>query len=201
MSITATRREQQRAITRSTSPTGAIRAVLMTSGLKADGIDLVPKGARLDRYRANPVLMTVHDRGNLPIGRVDNIEVLDDRITGELRFSSADPVARIAEAKVREGIVNAVSIGFEVHTVQFGTGRATDWTLLETSLVGVPLDDQALVYARSYALSARQVDAVGARSLLGAFEYYTDRLATEDLRRKVRRIVLAIVDDGRPVAG
>lgn len=220
--VTLRARERAGIITRA-APGRPILAVLMTAGQKRDGYDLDPRGANLSRYRRNPVLMTLHDRQKLPVGRVENIDVHDDRIEGELRFAKSDPFAQQCEALVREEIINAVSIGFEPDSMPDQRGRVAKWTYIETSLVGVPLDEDAIIYARSlnlapgdlraaviaeldklgvpipgdprtYRSSGRRVDARGARQLLGVFDDFQDSAAKRELQRAVRRYLLAAAD-------
>jgi HK97 family phage prohead protease len=128
-----------------------LRVVLATEGRKADGIDLRMSGARLERYRGNPVLGYGHNykgRENLPIGRIDpgSIEVAGKQVAGDLDFDQGDPFAREIERKMRAGYINAVSVGFDVTDWESGSrGVATGWELTETSVVPVPMDADALV--------------------------------------------------------
>jgi HK97 family phage prohead protease len=128
-----------------------LRVVMASEGRMADGIDLRMSGARLERYRGNPVLGYGHryfGRDNLPIGRVnpDSLAVEGQRMVGDLDFDQGDPFAREVERKMRSGYLNAVSIGFEVTDWEAGSrGIASGWELSETSVVPVPMDAAALV--------------------------------------------------------
>jgi len=133
-----------------------LRVVMATEGRKADGIDLRMSGADLARFRGNPVLGYGHSywgRGNLPIGRVDpeSITVDTDSLSGALEFDAGDEFAREVERKMRDGFINAVSIGFDVLKWEGGNGDywrggvAEEWELTELSVVPVGMDAKALV--------------------------------------------------------
>lgn len=135
-----------------------LRVVMASEGRQADGIDLRMSGADLARFRANPVLGYGHSywgRTNLPIGRVlpETISVDGDRVSGDLEFDAADEFARTVERKMRDGYLNAVSIGFEVleweseNDNYWRGGVATKWSMSELSVVPVPMDANALVTA------------------------------------------------------
>jgi HK97 family phage prohead protease len=135
-----------------------LRVVMATEGRKADGIDLRMSGARLERFRGNPVLGYGHSywgRTNLPIGRVDpqSIEVDGTKLSGDLDFDQEDEFARTVERKMRDRYINAVSIGFDVveweseNDNYWRGGVATLWDLTELSVVPVGMDEKALVTA------------------------------------------------------
>jgi HK97 family phage prohead protease len=152
-----------------------LRVVMCSEGMQADGIDLRMSGARLDRYRSNPVLGYGHSywgRGNLPIGRAmpDTIRVDGSRILGDLDFDAGDEFAREVERKMRAGFLSAVSIGFDVLEFEGGKGDmwrggvAVDWELHELSVVPVPMDASAVVE------SGRSADPELARLLRALLE-------------------------------
>ena len=172
-----------------------IRAVLTTSAKQADGLALQMSGARLDRFRANPALLVAHDHRRLPVGNVLDLEVEPDRITGRLSFAP-DAEAQLLEQRVRAGVIRAVSIGFDVDwsTVD-QLGNVGSWELTEASLVGVPMDAEALVYARSRCShgSHGSADSLGvsrasADALLAAFG--SPRQPAETLEARVKRLLM-----------
>lgn len=126
---------------------GPIRFVAATEGRKADGLNLQMGTVELDRFRANPVILYGHQyfgRDSLPIGRAEDVFVDGDRLMEDIQFDLDDPFAAAVDRKVRAGFVNAVSIGFDVTNVDQQTGIPERWELLETSVVPVPLDPDAL---------------------------------------------------------
>lgn len=166
---------------------GPILAVLTTSAKQADGLALSCRGARLDRFKANPVLMTVHDPRRLPVGNVLDLDVESTRITGRLQFAS-DPEAQTLERRVRERVIRALSIGFSPDPDAVDRdGNVSSWELTEVSLVGVPMDAAALVYARQY---GSVTDPAG-RRLLDAFDVLLPRRESQESR--IRRIVADVL--------
>lgn len=135
---------------------GPLPVVMATEGRKGDGIDLRMAGAKLDRYRANPVLgygHTYYGRENLPIGRVvaDSIAVKGAQLVGELEYDQMDEFALLCERKMRDGYLSAVSIGFDVirwedpKSNYWTGGVALEWELSELSVVPIGMDAKALV--------------------------------------------------------
>lgn len=133
---------------------GPIRFVAATEGIKADGIDLRMDGAQLDRFTSNPVILFGHNswgRTNLPIGRASNVGVEGERLMMDIEFDRDDEFAATVERKIRQGFLNAVSIGFDVQSWEkpgqnmWIGGVATKWELFETSVVPVPMDERATV--------------------------------------------------------
>lgn len=133
-----------------------LRVVMASEGRQADGIDLRMSGARLERYRGNPVLGYGHSywgRTNLPIGRTapESLAVDGTQLSGALDFDQEDPFAVEVERKMRGGYLNAVSIGFDVTEWEneadsyWRGGVATQWELAELSVVPIPMDPNALV--------------------------------------------------------
>jgi HK97 family phage prohead protease len=150
------------------TPDGPLRVVAATEGVKGDGIDLRMTGARLDRFRMNPVLGFGHaywGRTNLPVGRCSNIRVEGGRLLMDVEFDDGDPFAMELRRKYLAGVMNAFSIGFEVTKWQddkgdyYRGGVAEEWELLELSCVPVPMDASAVVQ------SGRDQDAVLVRAL------------------------------------
>ncbi|MDG4756059.1 hypothetical protein O7630_34510 [Micromonospora sp. WMMD718] len=155
-------------------PKDVIRFVGATEGEKGDGISLKMDGARLDRYRANPVFGFAHrywGRENLPIGHSVRTEVDDKkRLLFDIKFDRKDDFAVIVERKYRDGFLNAVSIGFSViewedpKTQDYWRGGvAEDWELYELSGVPLPMDADAVVEsgrAGSLAVDEQLLDSV-----------------------------------------
>lgn len=117
-------------------------------------------GVRLERFRANPVVLDAHDRFSVGrvIGRAE-ISREHGSLLGRVTFAKTARATEIWEL-VRDDFVRAVSIGFNVHNVQqleagefygdkergiVGPGVVfTDWELFESSIVPVGADADAL---------------------------------------------------------
>lgn len=92
-------------------------------------------------------LLINHDDQSLPIGRVQNIALERDGVLrGDLTFSESTDQARDAWNLAREGTLSDVSIRYRINTYDTSGGdedrtyTATNWTLLEGSVVSVPAD-------------------------------------------------------------
>lgn len=173
-----------------------IRFVGATEGEKGDGIALRMDGARLERYRANPIFgygHRYHGRDSLPIGRSERTESDEKkRLMFDIRFDRDDAFAAEVERKYRAGFMNAVSIGFGVlewedpKTQNYWKGGvAVEWELYELSAVPLPMDADAVVD------SGRAGGLAVDDELLGAVRGLLDRLdapAVTALRQLVERL-------------
>lgn len=129
---------------------GPVRFVAATEGAKADGVDLRMDRADLSRYQANPVIGYGHrygGRDSLPIGRSERTWVDGDRLMMDVRFDDDDEFATQVERKIRDGFLNAMSIGFAFDDVDIEaeTVAPESWELVESSIVPIPMDADALV--------------------------------------------------------
>lgn len=129
---------------------------MSTGALGRDGHVLVPQGAELGNYRANPIILWQHDPG-APVGRAAAVAADADAITARVMFAPAGVSAKADEIRglVKSGIINAVSVGFDPIDGEpldpkrpRGGQRFTRWELLECSFVSVPADPGAQVTAR-----------------------------------------------------
>lgn len=167
MSLAYTRAYLDRA---SASGDGPLRFIAATEGRKGDNIDLRMSGARLERYRANPVFLFGHryfTRDDLPIGRGTRVAVEAERLLIDVEFDRDDEFAARVEQKYRGGWMSAVSIGFDVVSWEGGQGSywsggvAESWELVELSAVPVPMDASAVVESGRAASLARLLEAPG----------------------------------------
>jgi hypothetical protein len=92
----------------------------------------------LERFIANPVILWGHDKTSLPIGTAIEVEVTPDGLKMKVRFATekANPLAEQVWNGVKEKIVRAVSVGYEL----IGPNKAR---LLEVSFVAIGLDPEA----------------------------------------------------------
>jgi phage head maturation protease len=127
------------------------------------------------------VLLVSHDIVKLPIGRVDNVRVVGRELHGDLVLDMSDATAQDVDRKIRERMVNAVSISFNVLRTQ--NGRAVEWELLEVSIVSVPMDTDALVQARSATRGHRLATATKYGLTLAEYELMLDEIAAFVLDR------------------
>ena len=139
------------------------RIVISTAGCDRDRDRVMSRGAVLDNYQKNPVVMWGHSYGAPAdvIGRTTNIDVQDGGITADFELRPAandqDP-QNIVRLLWDGGWVRTASIGFrpiEMQPNEFGGNDISAWELLEWSLVPIPANQDAL------RLAAKALDMTG----------------------------------------
>jgi HK97 family phage prohead protease len=117
-----------------------------------DGEVVIPNGAVLDAFDANPILLFGHDHSK-PIGKVLDYQVGEERNTFVPEFAKSSQDALAIKGLVDDGVLKATSIGFlpmalgePIYEGQVGNTYAK-WELLEQSIVSVPSNRNALVGA------------------------------------------------------
>ena len=140
------------------------RIVISTSDVDRDHDRVMPRGAILDNYLKNPVVMWGHSYMSPAdmIGRATNLEITESGIVADFELRPAandqDP-QNIVRLLWDGGWVRTASIGFrpiEMAPNEFGGNDIRAWELLEFSLVSVPANQSAL------RLAAKALDAFGA---------------------------------------
>jgi phage head maturation protease len=127
------------------------------------GTIIEPKGARLDEYGRNPVVLINHDYSLL--AATSSVSRSETALVANLSdedWDHDDPEVERWFRKLKRGLLKAASIGFMVHdyveemidpegdprdwrNLRY---RITDWELVEWSLVSVPSNPAALVTQR-----------------------------------------------------
>lgn len=101
----------------------------------------------LSRAKRGLSFLDSHDAASV-IGIVENVKVGDDKkLRGKVRFSRGAPAQQIKQ-DIQDGIRRFISVGYNVNEYTLDksskdegdTYRATNWTPLEVSSVGVPAD-------------------------------------------------------------
>lgn len=132
--------------------------VLIDESVVDYGFRALMSGAELDEFKANPVMLLLHLRGNegydrpkqdvmLPIGKWYDIRVEGSRLLAKPDFDDDDPLAKRVEAKVKKGYLNAASVWIDPITVsddpdlmlpgQYGPSLSK-WGVREGSIVDIP---------------------------------------------------------------
>jgi HK97 family phage prohead protease len=150
---------------------GIIRKTHATS--KADGLDFVLSDETPDRYgdvlsadgwelgnfKKNPIALFNHN-SSFPIGKWKGLKVENDALRGHLELAPAGTSERIDEIRklVEAGILRAVSVGFL--PVESRARSKTEpgelyvkQELIETSLVSIPANPNAIAVAKSLKVS------------------------------------------------
>ena len=153
---------------------------------KQDGMDFILSDETVDRYgdvissegwkltnfRKNPIALFGH-RGDSPIGTWRNIHVEDRALRGTLVLADEGTSPRIDEIRklMNAGILRAVSVGFHAIKMEDRKDDEGHWLgwhfveqeLVETSLVSVPANPNALAVAKSLGISPQTIDVVFAK--------------------------------------
>jgi HK97 family phage prohead protease len=118
---------------------------------------IMSDGWDLENFKRNPIALFGH-KSDFPIGKWANIRVENKQLKGKLVMAPEGTSERIDEIRklIDAGILQAVSVGFrpKEHTQldsknPFSGLRFTKQELVETSLVSVPANPNALAIAKS----------------------------------------------------
>jgi HK97 family phage prohead protease len=135
----------------------SVRVVASTDAVDAYDEIVDQKTWKLDRFKSNPVILLGHDSRSLPIGRAEEISVVDNRLEMTIVFATkeANPLAENAWQSFRQKTMRAVSVGFRPGTIKTET-RGTkqvdvlrDCELLEVSCVAIGANHEALARSKA----------------------------------------------------
>jgi HK97 family phage prohead protease len=125
------------------------------------GFAVLNAGGKLDRFKKNAVMLSGHDNKNI-VGKWNNLSVTDAIMSAEPEFDEADPEALKVKGKVDRGYLKGASIGIVINAMEFKMHNgqmvqcATDWELLEASIVSVPSNANCL---RLYNTNGEQLES------------------------------------------
>lgn len=142
------------------------------SDATADRYDdsIVAEGWDLRNFVRNPIALFNHNPDQ-PIGKWEKLLVKDGALRGHLQIAPKGTSARIDEirALIDAGILRAVSVGFRpiesepIAESKYGGMRYLKSELVETSLVSVPANPNALAVAKSLKISDSTLGMVFAK--------------------------------------
>jgi HK97 family phage prohead protease/HK97 family phage major capsid protein len=130
------------------------------------------EGWDLENFKRNPIALFNHNP-NFPIGKWKNLRTDSDALKGYLELAPKGTSERIDEIRrlIQAGILKAVSVGFRPidstpinHKDPWSGMRFTKQELVETSLVAVPANPNALAMAKSLKISPATLDLVFAKT-------------------------------------
>ena len=109
------------------------------------GISFAMSGGRMDRFRANPVMLYMHQRGSV-IGRWENLRQEGEGWMADPVFDVDDEDAKKLAGKVERGFLKACSVGVAIHNAEEIGNKvvATDWEVFECSIVDAGSNANAL---------------------------------------------------------
>lgn len=121
------------------------------------GFRVLTSGMDVGQYSRNPVLLYMHERGNV-VGYVKDLKVENNEVTGELMFDCASELSQRCKKQFEFGSLRMVSAGLEIletsedkDLLVAGQTRPTitKSKLFEVSIADVGANDDALVLQRN----------------------------------------------------
>ena len=132
-----------------------IKFVASTASPDRYGDVVDQKGWDLSAYNRNPVVLFNHNPSQMPIGK-GKAYVENEQLMLEVEFDQKDDMAKTIEQKVRDGFINAVSVGFQPSKTISRSSLPSDHPyhgksgsyfqaseLLEVSIVTIPANNEA----------------------------------------------------------
>ena len=129
------------------------RVRISNDRLNSYGTRVLTSGMDTEQYSRNPVLLYMHERGNV-IGYVKDLEVKDGEVTGELMFDEATELSKRCKKQFEFGSLKMVSAGLDIiemsedgqYLVEGQTSPTiTKSKLFEVSVVDIGANDDAIV--------------------------------------------------------
>jgi HK97 family phage prohead protease/HK97 family phage major capsid protein len=127
---------------------------------------IMSDGWELKAFKKNPIALFGHN-STFPIGKWSNVRVENKQLRGHLELAPEGTSQRIDEIRrlIDADILKAVSVGFKPIEVKDRDG--SEWgsvyvkcELVETSVVSVPANPNALAVAKSLNISPETIDLV-----------------------------------------
>ena len=88
------------------------RVRLTNESVNSYGFRVLTAGIDLEQFKRNPVLLYMHERGNV-IGYVKDLLVENGEVTGELVFDEASELSIRCKKQYEVGSLRMVSIGLD----------------------------------------------------------------------------------------
>ena len=129
------------------------RVRISNESLNSYGTRVLTAGMNVEQYNRNPVLLYMHERGQV-IGYVKDLKVEGDEVTGELMFDEATELSQRCKKQWEFGSLKMVSAGIDIlelsedpkHLVEGQTSPTISKSkLFEVSLVDIGANDDAIV--------------------------------------------------------
>lgn len=129
------------------------RVRISNDSLNSYGTRVLTSGMNVEQYCRNPVLLYMHERGNV-IGYVKDLKVKNDEVTGELVFDEATELSKRCKKQFEFGSLKMVSAGLDIIELSEDSAylvagqtspTVTKSKLFEVSVVDIGANDDALV--------------------------------------------------------
>lgn len=130
---------------------GEVIGIASTENADRDGDIIVQSGWDLENFKNNPVILAHHNYHDFPIGQATEIAVENGKLMFKVLFSKATQQAREAYELIQEGVLRSFSVGYIPREFDpKDQNRTLKAELLEISVVAVPANAEAIVYAKSF---------------------------------------------------
>lgn len=129
------------------------RVRISNDSLNSYGFRVLTSGMDVTQYNRNPVLLYMHERGNV-VGYVKDLKVENNEVTGELMFDCASELSQRCKKQFEFGSLRMVSAGLDIletsedaSVLVQGQTRPTitKSKLFEVSVADVGANDDAIV--------------------------------------------------------
>lgn len=129
---------------------GVLEAVITTASVDRHRENIITNGIDTTNYMANPVVLYGHDYGSLPIGKTLKLTEMKNKIKARFQLAiDIFPFANTVFEMVRNGYINAVSIGGVVKKWSDDYMTIEEMEMVEFSVVPIPANPEALITSRS----------------------------------------------------
>lgn len=128
---------------------GEVEFVVSTNALDAHGERINVEGIDFKSYKKNPVVLWGHDGFNLPIAKTTKIWREAGKLMARAKFKINDAFPRQVYEYIRDGYLNAVSIGGMVEEWAEDGITINKMQMMEFSVVSIPANQEALVANKS----------------------------------------------------
>lgn len=145
----------------------SVEAKISTAAVDRTGYVLMPSGANIKNFKANPVVYFAHDYWSLPVGKSVAIKSTDNAIIAKTEFAArpddypADKewVPDTLLSLYKQGVLRGWSVGLNVIESRAANKRdiesyggdvrrvITKWELVEYSVAPIPMNQEALTLA------------------------------------------------------
>ena len=181
-----------------------MEVVISTSKVNSYGSRVMTAGIETEQYKRNPIVLWMHSRPYgmsesepLPIGKMTNLRVVEDRLIGTIEFDDKDEFAKKIKSKYESGILNMVSAGLEVvelsddpNLILPGQRRMTikRSKLREVSCVDIGANDDSL---RLYYVDKMNENAEGIDSIVPLLSDYKNNKKDKEMNEVAKQLNLA----------
>lgn len=128
---------------------GEVEFIVSTNALDAHGERIDVNGISLKDFKKNPVVLWSHDGFNLPIAKAVRVWKSEGKLMARAKFYLNDDFPRKVYNYIKDGFLNAVSIGGMVDEWAEDGMTIAKMTMKEFSVVSVPANPEAIATAKS----------------------------------------------------